>query len=40
MTGLLPDAVIVAMRDANQVANLLPIMEQQLESVTLLPGTS
>ena len=35
MTGLLPDAIIVAMRDANQVANVLPIIEQQLESAKL-----
>ncbi len=35
MTGLLPDAVTIAMRDANQVADLLPIVEQHLESVRL-----
>jgi hypothetical protein len=32
---MLPDAIIVAMRDANQIVNLLPIVEQQLESVSL-----
>ncbi|KAI1762503.1 TIP41-domain-containing protein [Hypoxylon sp. FL1150] len=35
MTGLMPDAVTVAMRDANQFADLLPIVEQTLESVSL-----
>ncbi|KAI1772374.1 TIP41-domain-containing protein [Hypoxylon cercidicola] len=35
MTGLTPDAVTVAMRDANQFADLLPIVEQTLESVLL-----
>ncbi len=35
MTRLLPDAVIVAMRDANQLANLLPVVEHKLESVSL-----
>ncbi|KAJ9155077.1 Type 2A phosphatase activator TIP41 [Pleurostoma richardsiae] len=35
MSGLLPDAIIVAMRDANQVAPLLPVVQIQVESVTL-----
>lgn len=35
MTGLVPDAVIVAMRDANKIADLLPTVEQTLESVSL-----
>ncbi|XXG96612.1 hypothetical protein Hte_002900 [Hypoxylon texense] len=37
MTGLVPDAVTVAMRDANQFADLLPIVEHTLESVSLKP---
>jgi type 2A phosphatase activator TIP41 len=35
MSGLLPDAIIVAMRDSNQVANLLPVVDHVLESVSL-----
>jgi type 2A phosphatase activator TIP41 len=35
MTGLTPDAVTVALRDANQVANVLPVVEHDLESVQL-----
>jgi len=35
MTGLMPDALVVAMRDANQVAHLLPIVEHRLESINL-----
>ncbi len=35
MSGLMPDAVIVAMRDSNQVAPLVPVVEQLLESVSL-----
>ncbi|TPX09814.1 uncharacterized protein E0L32_009005 [Thyridium curvatum] len=35
MTGLLPDAITVAMRDANQVVNLLPIREQTIEYAKL-----
>lgn len=35
MSGLLPDAITVALRDANQIANLLPIVDQQLETVSL-----
>ncbi|KAI5926596.1 TIP41-like family-domain-containing protein [Camillea tinctor] len=35
MTGLRPDAVTVALRDANQIAELLPTLEQTLESVSL-----
>ncbi|KAK3692698.1 TIP41-like family-domain-containing protein [Podospora appendiculata] len=35
MDGLMPDAITVALRDANQVAHLLPVVEQVLESVSL-----
>ncbi|KAI1413713.1 TIP41-domain-containing protein [Hypoxylon sp. FL1857] len=35
MTGLVPDAVTVALRDANKIAELLPTVEQTLESVSL-----
>ncbi|OTA60429.1 TIP41-domain-containing protein [Hypoxylon sp. EC38] len=35
MTGLMPDAVTVALRDANKIADLLPTVEQVLESVSL-----
>ncbi|KAI0603048.1 TIP41-like family-domain-containing protein [Biscogniauxia sp. FL1348] len=35
MTGLRPDGVTVALRDANQIAELLPTLEQTLESVSL-----
>ncbi len=35
MTGLMPDAITVALRDANQVAHLLPVVEHSLESVCL-----
>ncbi|KAH8673841.1 TIP41-like family-domain-containing protein [Xylariales sp. PMI_506] len=35
MTGLLPDTVTIAMRDANKIADLLPVVEQTLESVSL-----
>ncbi|ROW12641.1 hypothetical protein VMCG_00585 [Cytospora schulzeri] len=35
MTGLLPDAVTAALRDANQVAHLVPVVEHQVDSVTL-----
>ncbi|OTB08374.1 hypothetical protein M426DRAFT_316995 [Hypoxylon sp. CI-4A] len=35
MTGLVPDAITVAMRDANQIADLLPTVDQTLESVSL-----
>ncbi|KAI2470422.1 TIP41-domain-containing protein [Annulohypoxylon bovei var. microspora] len=35
MTGLVPDAITVAMRDANKIADLLPTVEQTLESVSL-----
>ncbi|KAI1089665.1 TIP41-domain-containing protein [Rostrohypoxylon terebratum] len=35
MTGLIPDAITVAMRDANKIADLLPIVEQTLESISL-----
>ncbi|KAI1384586.1 TIP41-domain-containing protein [Hypoxylon trugodes] len=35
MTGLAPDAVTVALRDANNIAELLPTVGQTLESVAL-----
>lgn len=35
MSGLLPDGVTSALRDANQVAQLLPVVEQRVDSVTL-----
>ncbi|KUI65590.1 TIP41-like protein [Cytospora mali] len=35
MSGLLPDAVTTAFRDSNQVAHLVPVVEHQVESVTL-----
>ncbi|KAI0883630.1 TIP41-domain-containing protein [Annulohypoxylon maeteangense] len=35
MTGLVPDAITVAMRDANTIADLLPTVEQTLERVSL-----
>lgn len=35
MSGLLPDSITSAMRDANQVAPLLPIVEQRVDSVKL-----
>ncbi|KAK7743403.1 Tap42 interacting protein [Diatrype stigma] len=35
MTGLRPDEITIALRDANKIADLLPIVEQTLESVTL-----
>ena len=35
MSGLTPDAITVAMRDANQIANLIPVVEQDLQSVSL-----
>ncbi|KAL2136572.1 hypothetical protein VTI74DRAFT_2877 [Chaetomium olivicolor] len=35
MSGLMPDAITVALRDSNQVANLLPVVEHSLESVCL-----
>lgn len=35
MSGLLPDAVTAALRDANQVANLVPVVEQRVASFTL-----
>lgn len=37
MSGLMPDAITVALRDSNQVANLLPVVEHSLESVCLAP---
>ncbi|KAI0844991.1 TIP41-domain-containing protein [Daldinia vernicosa] len=35
MTGLVPDAVTIALRDANKIADLLPTVEQTLESISL-----
>ncbi|OTB17859.1 hypothetical protein K445DRAFT_56531 [Daldinia sp. EC12] len=35
MTGLVPDAVTIALRDANKIADLLPTVEQTLEGVSL-----
>ncbi|KAI1502758.1 TIP41-like family-domain-containing protein [Biscogniauxia marginata] len=35
MTGLRPDAITVALRDANQIVELLPTLEHTLESVSL-----
>lgn len=35
MTGLRPDEITIALRDANKIADLLPVVEQTLESVTL-----
>ncbi|POS78097.1 type 2A phosphatase activator TIP41 [Diaporthe helianthi] len=35
MSGLHPDAVTAAFRDANQVAHLLPVVDQQIDSVLL-----
>jgi type 2A phosphatase activator TIP41 len=35
MTGLMPDAITIALRDSNQVANLLPVVDHILESVSL-----
>ncbi|KAI1659538.1 TIP41-domain-containing protein [Daldinia decipiens] len=37
MTGLVPDAVTIALRDANKIVDLLPTVEQTLESVSLRP---
>ncbi|KAI1321854.1 TIP41-like family-domain-containing protein [Xylariaceae sp. FL0255] len=34
-SGLRPDAITVALRDANQIAEVLPIVEQTLESISL-----
>jgi type 2A phosphatase activator TIP41 len=31
----MPDAITVALRDANKIAELLPVVEQTLESVSL-----
>ena len=35
MDGLGTDAITIAMRDANQIAHLLPVVEHQIESVEL-----
>ncbi|KAK3369157.1 TIP41-like family-domain-containing protein [Lasiosphaeria ovina] len=40
MSGLAPDAVTVAMRDANQVAHLLPVVDHVLEGVSLASGST
>ncbi|KAI1340510.1 TIP41-domain-containing protein [Xylariaceae sp. FL0016] len=34
MKGLRPDGIIVALRDANQIADLLPVLDKTLESVS------
>ena len=31
----MPDAVTIALRDSNQVVNLLPVVEHDIESVSL-----
>lgn len=38
MQGLGTEAVTSALRDANQVAQLLPVVDQQIDSVTLSPS--
>ncbi|KAK0710913.1 TIP41-like family-domain-containing protein [Lasiosphaeris hirsuta] len=38
MSGLMPDAITIAMRDSNQLAHLLPTVEQTIESVSLGPS--
>lgn len=35
MSGLLPDAITSALRDANQVAHLVPVVEHRVDSVML-----
>ncbi|KAK4198152.1 putative type 2A phosphatase activator TIP41 [Triangularia verruculosa] len=35
MEGLMPDQITIAFRDANQLAHLLPVVEQEVESVCL-----
>ncbi|KAK4123290.1 TIP41-domain-containing protein [Parathielavia appendiculata] len=35
MSGMMPDAITIALRDSNQVANLLPVVGHSLESVCL-----
>lgn len=40
MSGLMPDAITIAMRDSNQVANLLPVVDHSIESVSLAPSSS
>ncbi|KLU87632.1 type 2A phosphatase activator TIP41 [Magnaporthiopsis poae ATCC 64411] len=35
MKGLLPDAITTALRDSNQVAELLPVVEHDLENINL-----
>ncbi|RYC58735.1 hypothetical protein CHU98_g7494, partial [Xylaria longipes] len=35
MSGLRPDGITVALRDANRIADILPIVEHTLESVSL-----
>jgi hypothetical protein len=35
MTGLRPDEIIVAMRDGNQVAPILKVVEHHVESINL-----
>ncbi|KAF3769598.1 TIP41-domain-containing protein [Cryphonectria parasitica EP155] len=40
MSGLAPDTVTSALRDANQVAHLLPVVEQRVESINLSKPSS
>lgn len=35
MSGLRPDDITVAMRDSNQVAQLLPVVRHEIQSVNL-----
>ncbi|KAI0202768.1 TIP41-like family-domain-containing protein [Astrocystis sublimbata] len=37
MSGLRPDGITIALRDANQIAQILPVVEHTLESVSLAP---
>ncbi|CAN8097500.1 unnamed protein product [Discula destructiva] len=38
MQGLGPEAIVSALRDANQVAQFLPVVDQQIDTVTLPPS--
>ena len=40
MTGLLPDDVTVALRDSNQVASLLPLVERKLDYANLAAASA
>lgn len=35
MSGLMPDAITVAMRDPNQVAHILPVVKHEVQSLSL-----